>query len=436
MKETTQVTACMVDNGLGIPLAQRLAPHFKRFLYFSEWERAFPVLNERIMGDGFDAIQRVDDIWALKRETDLYIFPDIYRSGLQLELSRQGYPVWGSREADQLEIYRNHFLDTLAEVGLQVPKFEWIRGLTALRNHLANRENVFVKVSKFRGTMETFHWRDWRHDEGWLDCMAVKLGPAQDHFPFLVFDAIETDLELGGDTYCIDGKFPKVMVNGLECKDKGYLGAVTPVSEMPDAIKAILSAFGIILGQYEMRNFWSMEARVKGENAFFIDPTPRLPCPAGGAHLELIGNLPEVIWAGANGELVEPDMTANFAAECVLTAKSDKQAWTVVDFPAELRPQVKCGFSCEIDGRTCFPPLPALPGENPGDEIGFLVSTGDTIPETISEMKRLVDLLPDGICAATDSLFDLLKEAHSAEDEGIEFSAQSVPEPEIAMKND
>lgn len=433
MKEPREVTACMVDNGLAIPLAQRLAPHFNRFIYYAPWVRAFPVLNERIIGDGFSSVERVDDFWHAKNDVDLFIFPDIYRSGLQRELESQGKAVWGSRNADMLEIYRGLFLDTLKDVGLQVPQSVGIIGLTELRNHLRDREDVYVKISKFRGCMETFHWSDWRHDEGWLDMMDVKLGPAKDRLPFRVFDAIETDLELGGDTYCIDGRFPATMLNGLECKDKGYLGAVTPRAEMPEQLQDILDAFGPVLAKERMRNFWSMEVRVKGDDAYFIDPTPRLPCPAGGSEMDLIDNLPEVIWAGANGELVEPIWTAQFAAECVLTSKVSQHAWETVDFPAELRPHVKCGFCCEIDGRLCFPQLPTMPGETRGEELGYLVATGDTIPDTIAEMKRLVAMLPDGVKACTESLYDLLKEAHSAEGEGIEFSDQQVPPPETAI---
>lgn len=435
MKDTSDITAIVVDNGLNIPLAQKLAPQVKRLLYYSPWVRAFPVLNEAIIGDGFEGVERVDSIFDHIKEADLFIFPDIYRSELQKYLEEQGHIVWGSRDADSLEIYRNNFLGVLEKTGLKVPNFERFTGLSTLRAALANRENVYIKISKYRGMMETCHWRDWRHDDGLLDQLAVKLGPAQDTFPFLVFDAIETDLELGGDTYCIDGTFPSTMLNGIECKDKGYLGAVTPRGEMPQQIQDVLDAFGPVLVDYRMRNFWSMEVRVKGDDAYFIDPTPRMPCPAGGAQLELYENLADIIWHGSNGELVEPKMTAKFGAEAVLTSKGTP-SWDVVDFDEELRPYVKCGFCCEIDGRLCFPPLPALPGDVRGAEIGYLVATGDTIAETIETLKKRAEMLPDGVGACTTALFDLLKEAQSAESQGIEFSDQKVPDPTTALNEE
>jgi hypothetical protein len=430
MTDPGQLTCCVVDNGLYLPLAQKLAPSFKRMLYWAEWMESFPTINKRVIGDGYDGIERIDDIWTHKNEADIYIFPDIYRGGLQTELESQGKLVWGSRNGDHLETNRGAFIRVLQEIGLPVPTFQEIVGLTDLREHLKNREDVYLKLSKYRGSMETFHWRSWREDEGKLDCFAVKFGPMQDLMKFYVFDALETELELGADTFCIDGQFPKLMLNGLEAKDKGYLGAVTEREDMPEQLRQVLDAFGPVLAKDNYRNAFSAEVRVVEGTGYFIDPCCRFPVPGAGADMELIGNLAEIIVAGASGELVEPEMTAQFAAECVLTSKSDKHAWRVVDFSDAVKPFVKCGDSCEIDGRICFPP-----GENhEGDEIGWIFATGDTIKETVENMKERVKLLPDGVCACTDSLFDLLKEAEVAEGEGIEMSNQPLPEPEIALE--
>lgn len=317
----------------------------------------------------------------------------------------------------------------LEEIGLPVPTFQEVTGLSDLREHLKNLEDVYIKLSKYRGSMETFHWRSWRQDEGKLDSLAVKFGPMQDLMRFYVFDALETEIEIGADTFCIDGKFPKLMLNGLESKDKGYLGSVTALEDMPEQLKQVLDAFGPVLAEHNYRNAFSAEVRVVEGTGYFIDPCCRFPVPGSGAEMELIGNLAEVIVAGAEGELVEPEFLAQFAAECVLTAKCEKHAWRVADFSDAVKPFVKCGDSCEIDGRICFPHT-----EDHGDEIGWIFATGNTIEETIESMKERVKLLPDGIHACTDSLFDLLKEAEVAEGEGIDISDQPLPNPEIALE--
>lgn len=431
MKDVSQVTACVIDNNLFFPLAQRLAKDYKRVLYTTTRKHGFSTLNDCVVGDGFDDVERVDDFWTMLKEIDLFVFPDIEQSGLQLHLEEMGHAVWGSRTGDSLEIQRQKFLNTLEKLGLRVPSFTTVKGITNLKNHLKNEENKYVKISKYRGSMETWHWRNWKLDEGFLDVLAVRFGPAGELIPFLVFDNIDTDLEIGGDTYCVDGMYPAFMVNGLEWKDKGYLGAVTEAKEMPEQIQAVLSAFSPVLEGHRYRNFWSMELRVDGEDSYFIDPCCRFPCPAYGSQLALYGNLPEIIWSGANGELVQPELTAKFSAECVLTAKSEKHQWGVIEVPKKLQDHVLCGGCCQIDGRLCFPP-----DETHGDEIGWLVATGDTILEAIETMKGYTELLPDGVHANTESLFELLKEAHSAEEQGVQISDQKIPPPSVAMDND
>lgn len=425
MTEPSQLTACVVDSGLFLPLALKLAPSFKRMLYWSEWMEAFPTINRRMIGDGYPYVERIDDIWTHKNEVDLWLFPDIQRAGLQLELEAQGKMVWGSRNGERLETNRSLFLKVLEEVGLPVPKHEKVVGLTELRYHLRDREDVFIKISKYRGSLETCHWRSWREDEGMLDAMAVKFGPLKDLMTFIVFDAINGPLELGCDTFCIDGKWPDLVLNGLEMKDKGYLGSVMKRDDMPQEVQDVLDAFGPVMAEYRYRNQFSAEIRPP----YFIDPCCRFPLPGSGAQMELVGNLAEMIVAGAQGELVQPVMTAPFAAECVLTQKTEKRSWGIVDFSPEVQPFVKCGDSCQIDGRICFPP-----DETHGEEIGWIFATGDTIEETVEAMKERVKLLPDGVHACTDSLFDLLKEAATAEDQGVPISTEPIPEPEVALE--
>lgn len=148
MTNPSSMTAMVFDHGLFLPLAQKLSPSFKRMLYFSEWQEGFPTLNKRVIGDGYEGIDRIDDIWPYVAETDLFIMPDIYNSGLQEHLEGMGKLVWGSRKGDKLEINRSEFLWTLHELGLEVPKYQKIVGLSELRNHLKDREDVYIKISK------------------------------------------------------------------------------------------------------------------------------------------------------------------------------------------------------------------------------------------------------------------------------------------------
>lgn len=424
MKELKDITVCVVDHSLFLPVAQRMAEGVKRVLYHCPSEEAFRTLNKSVYGDGYHNLELCDDIWKVKDEVDLWMFPDIQHSGLQLELESQGKLVWGSRNADRLEIERQYFLKVLNEVGLPVPKQKTVKGLAALSEYLADKEDKYIKISKYRGSLETTHWRSWDLDEGWLDSLAVKFGPAKEKIPFMVFDPIDAAIENGCDTYNVDGKWPSIVLNGSEYKDKSYLGAVTPMMDMPDNVKQVLEAFSPVLEKERCRNQWSMEMR----GDYFIDPTPRGGLPSTGSQLNLWSNFPEIVYYGAQGILIEPEPAAQFACECILTLKCPKGEWGKTRIPKALEQWAKFSGCCEIDGAICFPPT-----EHHGDEVGWLTSIGDTAIEAIEAMHEHVKLLPDGLSAATDSLFELLKSIKDGEKEGIEFSDQPVPEPETAL---
>ena len=190
----------VLDHGLFLPLALKLAKSYKRVLYWTPSEKGFPLLNDCIIGDGFENVERCNDFWKIKSEIDLFIFPDIQHSGLQLELESQGFPVWGSRNGDSLEINRQKFHKILGEIGLEVPEHTEIHGLDALREHLKDKTDKYIKMSKFRGSFESYHWRSMDEDSGMLDVWAVRFGPAQNVVRFIVCEPIDTPLEIGGDT--------------------------------------------------------------------------------------------------------------------------------------------------------------------------------------------------------------------------------------------
>jgi hypothetical protein len=429
MKPLSEATALVFDHGLFVTLAERLARNgFGRVLYHSPYEEGFSKLNSAILGYGLDGVERINDIWSVKDDVDIWVFPDIEHGGLQLELESQGRAVWGSRKGDSLELFREKFHRVLEQVGLDVPKYRTIQGLTKLSEFLKSNDGPwFIKISRWRGSFETQKFRSWKLDECLLDSWAVKFGPAKEIVPFMVFDPIDTPLEIGGDTYCIDGQWPDEMLHGDENKDKAYISAVTPRKEMPPQIIEILNAFGPELSKYRYRNFWSMEDRVKGDKHYFGDATTRAPMPATPSNLENITNLPKVIYHGAQGELVQPDYGKKFTGEVLVNMKGDRHAWGIAEVPTELKRWLKLPNSCQIDDLRCFPP-----DEQHGEAIGWLVAIGDTVEEMIATMKEQIKLLPDGMSADLEPLGELLTVVEQAQDAGIDFPSE-VPAPETVL---
>jgi len=434
MKEVKDVTCCVVDSGLFLPMALRLAEGFKRTLYWSPDNRSFPSIKQACIGDGFDTIERVRDFWPHFDEIDLFVFPDVGQSYLQSFLIQQGKAVWGSRGNDKWEVDREALMSLLGEIGLEVPKFEVVQGWSNLVEFLKDKTDKYVKISRYRGDMETQHWRSWVEDQNWLYSLALALGPTKELFRFLVFDAIDTDIEIGGDTYCIDGQWPSLMLNGLEWKDKSYFAAVTKRDEMPEQIQEIMNAFGVVLmdtvlagdnhrtGGY--RNQISFEDRVQGDKHYFIDATQRAGMPSSSSQQLLWTNFPEIIWTGANGELVDPVPAAQFSIECMITTKTEADQWEAVEIDPDLLPWARLSYCCRVGHTYAFPPEEMHRGE-----LGWLVALGDTPSEALERIKALADLLPDGLNADVEALAGVIQEIEEGEKQGIPFTSKPIPEP-------
>lgn len=429
MKAISDLTALVIDHGLFVPVARRLAEAYKRVLYWTPHEDGFSTIRKGIIGDGFPDIEWCDDPWKVKGEVDMLVAPDVELSGIQLEYEAQGIPVWGSRAGDEVELNRLLFLRLLEELGLDVPFYKRFKGLTRLREYLKDQEDKYIKISRWRGDFETAHWRNFKEDEGLLDALAVRLGPAKEIMTFLVFDAIDTDIEIGGDTYCVDGAWPQKMLVGTEWKDKAYFGVVMPTNKTPHQIQVVLSAFAQEFEAYRYRNQFSCEIRVKGDKFFFIDPTCRGGLPSTGSQLKLWKNFPEIVWEGANGILIDPVPAAKYSAECVLKVERDPGTWATVDIPDELKPWAMLSNCGMIDGRFVF-----SPNEHDGKEIGWLVAIGDTPKETIQRLGEYVAKLPDGVTSEFEALANIIVEVEEAESENIPMTEEPMPDPGIVLE--
>ena len=423
MKRIEDLHLRVVDKSLFLPLARRLARDVKKVTYWSPCERAFPTVLDAI-GDGFPDIERVNSYLEGEDEVDAFVFPDTGMENEQADLAARGFPVWGSRGGCELELKRGLFLDTLKNLGMEVPDFEKIKGITNLKLHLRELEDKWIKISGHRGDWETFHWRSWAEDENELDAKAAHLGPFRELITFYVFDPIETDVEDGCDAYCIDGQFPSLFIHGLEAKDKALVGAFQPLADLSPEIRQVIEAFGPLLGEYSYRNFFSTELR----EDCFIDPTCRAGSPPSQVQAEMIGNYAEIIWQGAHGELVEPEPAAKFGVQALCRFKRDRENWVYVKVDDELDRWLKSTHCMFHDGMLCLPP-----GEYVTGCEDWLVGIGDTFEEAITHLKHNIKLLPAGAECDPTQLCELLREAEQAEEQGMELPGGEVPEPETAL---
>lgn len=431
-------TVCFVDTGLFTELAVRLAPSFGRVLYWSQWEDEFPTVNNRVLGDGIHGITRISDPFDHVDETDLFVFPDIFRSGWQTHLESIGKRVWGGRKGERLELDRVWFRKFQKELGMNVPRHEVVQGISDLRTRLEDSGECYVKCSsRIRGSWETYHHYDFEQSEYFLDKKTVDLGGSKEQVKFLIEWPLDSTIETGGDTYCIDGEFPDTQLQGYEIKSKLILCSVNPRSELPEEVRECMEPLRGFLKEQRYRNFMSAEVKVETDGeinkAYALDPCCRCPNPGIGVEMEMIANLPEIIWHGAAGEMVQPVMEYQFGIQAGLFHEHDKELWKQFRIPHEIKRWVKLMEFCKKDEEDDLWQI--VPRPPHGEKIGWIIGVGNTIKEAARHVHGIAEAFKGThVEARLESLKEAIEEIHEAESEGIEFTDQSVPEPESVVK--
>lgn len=422
--------ACVVfDHGIFSWLAFRMAESFGKVYYVSPWESAWSKIDQAIIGDGFGEIERVEEIWDVIDKVDLAVFPDVHHGGMQLAIEKYvGVPVWGGRKADSLELKKLQFKKLQAELGMNVGEYDIVDGLDALREYCRKHKDRWIKMTpQFRGNKETFHYEDYEEAQSHLDEMAVDFGILQNTIKFLAEKPIKAKLEGGVDTYTVDGMHPSVAVQGYEAKDMCYFATVQKYSELPEELRIVNEMLWPTLRGFRCRQMVSTEVKITDDDeSFLLEPTIRFPSPAGEEQAELYGNLPEIIYEGAQGRLVEPDVTAKFACEAMVEHKGNKDKWRRIVVPEEFRRWIKLYSVAQI-GESI--------GVAPGAEcIGAVVGIGDTPKECLAHLKENAECLKDQpVIVHIESLAGIFDEIEQAQDAGIHFTDKPMPEPADAL---
>lgn len=427
LKEIKDVVCCVVDRGTFSPIAQRLARDYAKVYYHIPDGEDFRTFAKSSRGDGQKNIQLIDDsFWKIKDEIDVFIFPDSGMAGLQYELESQGFPVWGSKDAYLEEEMRGRWIETCRKLGLPMPKTHEVKGTTNLLHFFEEHEGetFHVKISRHRGDMETFCAKEIHAIRNKIDLLSIKFGPMKEEKIFYVQEPVETDIEGGADTYFCGGDYPDKVVLGYEKKGESYFATWQNRSQIAREIWKPSETMRPLLAENHYCNLVSTEIRVKDKDSFLLDPCYRFPSPAGEEQLELYGNLPEIIYHGARGELVQPEMTGKFCGEAIIAYSGDRDGWKSIVVPEEVEQWTKLYANLYYDGAYHFPP------DQDPEAIGCLVAIGDTPEEVLDKLKEYRDALKNSaVDVFVEPLADLFKEIVEAEDAGIPFSPQPIPEP-------
>jgi hypothetical protein len=425
MTDLSQKTALVFDHGNYLETAIALSKGFGKVLYHVPWEFGTSHLNDAMVGEGFDEIEVCPDPFDpdVLSKIDICVFPDVQHGGLQLLLESLGKRVWGSRKADRLELDREFLKEHQAKIGMDVPPHDVVVGMKELERYLIDHdgEELYIKVSKYRGSWETKKFTKLSLIRGWLDIKRIEFNAAQNDVPFVIEKKINAKVEVGGDMICIDGRIPSIVMHGPEIKNKAYIGVVTPYDKLPDEIKEANEFVMPFMRKERFRNFWTMEMR----DTYLTDPTCRMPSPAGEAQMANYKNLCEIIWEGAAGELVEPETRFKYVVQVMVEHDDNPRGGRVVEIPDSIRDCVFISNACKMDGLYHLVPQP-----EPCDEsFGWVLGMGDTIQEAVDHCKEVAEKLKDQpVTVHLEALVDAVQAVQEEEDAGIDFAKQ-VPEP-------
>jgi hypothetical protein len=434
MKDIAEVVCCVVDYGKFTFVAEKMAEKCFKTYYHTPVNREFFELNDHVKGDGMAEVYRLDEFLDPDKinEIDLFIFPDIGFGAEQRLLRHLGKAVWGSMGAYELELSRTRFIKTISELGLPLVPSKSIQGISKLAEYLKENDDKWIKINKFRAAMETWHHQDFRHSAQKLDSLAVKFGPLKDKVMFVVQDPIDADVEIGYDGWTVGGAYPESTFQGYELKNELYLGSHLLNTELPEQVREVNEAMAPVLSEWGYQNFIATEIRIKDGVGYYIDPTHRMPGLTGDQLPETCSNFAEVIWSGANGILIKPEFICKFAAVGTLHYKGHTaHEWFSLNIPEEVRRWFKLYHFCKADGMYCF--VPSVPFEC--DEPGTVLGIGDSIVEAIDHLKENLEAVEgEPITCEVGGFKDLLEQVQEAEEQGVEFTDEEVPEPAIVIE--
>jgi hypothetical protein len=378
-------TVLVVANPLFVALAERLARDFKKVYLWVPFSGSFPTMNAGMVGTGLEGVERVDSIFGPHfNSVDLFVFVDLYHAAEQIYLESIGKRVWGARNGEEMEVYREVAKKLMEQAGLPVNPWRIITGIDALREHLKANKDQHVKIDRWRGLTETFFSPNYETVEAKLDDIQHLLGGFKDVAEFIVEDDLPDRVEIGMDGYCIDGEFPKNLLVGIEVKDLGYVSEFVAWDAVPEPIRRWNERMAPYLATYGYRGFLSTEVRIgKDKVPYMIDLCARAGSPPSELYSEFYENFSEIVWHGAAGVLVEPKAKGKFGVQVVLKSSWASGHWQPVSYPPEFDRNIKL-FNCVVvEGKRFVVPL-----DEEMSEIGAVIGWGDTLEAAIAMVQE------------------------------------------------
>jgi len=412
-------TVLIYDYGkFGVMLAQRLAREFGHVILYVPFEKEFPKELDFNVGIGFTDFEKCVDLWEGVEAADVVIMADLYQTSFQRHLKEMGKAVWGLGVAEEYETDRWMFREWLKAQNMPRAATQKIQGIPTLKKFLQENDNKYVKISAFRGIAETFKHENWIQTQPYIEELEHNLGLDSEEQEFIIDDEIDAVIELGVDTWTVDGKYPAICEWGLEIKDVGYIGKIDKYQDVPEQLRWVNDRLSPIFQKAGSRGFFASEVRItKDGTPYFTDFTARLPYPPTESLLENYHNIGSVICNGALGELVIPEPTDKYFAIARLSSEHSIDKWFPVQFDEKDKQWIKFPDATIKNGQ-----LYVLPRRGDWDVVGSVVGHGKTAEEAVEDCQDRVERVKGfKLDNTAHFLQDGLETLDEAREVGIDF---------------
>lgn len=422
LKSTCDVL--VIDNALFPAIAEVLGRSFRKAYYYSEYVGAFPRDAETAVGEGLENVTRVYDLWKcigdLDKEHSLIVFPDVFYGGMCEFLRDLGYRCWGAGRDEKLELDRRWCKEQMAEHGIPVGHYWNVTGTDSLRE-LLKRSPGYSKgrYARVRHDTESKGVKSFELSIGWFHDLEKKLGRRKEQTQFVVESPITPAVEIGSNRYCIGGRFPEKCDVALEIKGDALISHVVDLEDFPTQLSTVddvLVEKGLLGDQY--RQFFTCESRVDEAGIGYpIDPCCRFGRPMVGTVLYNILNLAEVMWEGADGNLVEPNYRDEYVVELMIECPVVESRGAIFDYPDSVGRFVFLSDVCVSRGKRTV-----LPADI--SNVGSVVAGGDSLEEAIKLVKKRASMIQDSaddIVLHTESLDKAVEQIGLCAKHGVRF---------------
>lgn len=411
---SSEHTFLIGDFGLFMEHAVRLAADGHRVLYCTDFFDKFPHFNDYAIGLGMPGVTKVASLagelsrFRQNKDDVTVVFPDVGFGGETILLRQEGYAVFGAGRGDTLENRRIELKRVCAEAGISIAPWRMVKGLTALRDYLAEHAEAeggkYVKLDIFRGDQESFPAKSLRAVEFLLDNMKRAWGPFGEHIRFIVEDMVGVE-EVGHDGI-FGGAWLRPYLWGTEITKGAYAGRVS--SRVPKTISGTVDQLGPSLADMDYRGFCSTEIRVDAEGkTYLIDVCSRAPSPLGIGYTELFENFSEIIYSVARGIPCVPKYRGKYLVILPLESRAADKSWMYLDFSEGMRSRVKLRLGAWCDGQ--YYGVPGLP------TVFVLVGVGNDLMRLRDETLDLAakvdawDLISGATGGLTEAVTQLLR---------------------------